>query len=409
MAYQTPIDIANVGLQHCGQFKISAFSDDSREAKEVNTCYDNIRLSELMDHDWIFAIRRARVRAVTFSTQIWTPPAFNLATTYATGQVVMFAGGTYANAANYAWVSTLPGNVGNSPDISTQWSHYFGNTKIDIFDPGANYAAGEVVIQPAAWASGVTYNAGDIVVGPDLLMYVSLLGTNIGHTPATSPTQWIAWVAPSLGGPPNAITNLAGITFNVATAPGIYFSIRENNGPTQFNSGNPGVPTVPLPSNNLPYWVSTGGTLQQFTPLFPIGCGPANDPTTANLYPLPATFMREAINFDKEQGRPYLGALYGKLPRDFTFFDQYFTSGSAGPWDINFVADIADVTLMKTSFCDVVAARIGLKIDVALTGGKNRETILTDYNRTFSRALQVDMIQQGTPVEELEELVRVRF
>src|ERR1700722_10682969 len=119
MPFQTPIDVANRAGQHLGQTQIATFQDINRLAKESDLCYDDLRLAELSRHTWAFSIRRARCRGITQSTQLWTPPTYNPATTYTVGQVAMYAGGTYANSANYPWVMQNPSSVGQQPDISS--------------------------------------------------------------------------------------------------------------------------------------------------------------------------------------------------------------------------------------------------------------------------------------------------
>ena len=413
MAFLTPIDIANRALQHIGQFPIGAFSDNSRQAGEINKCYDNLRLFELSRHTWAYSIRRARARAVTLTTQLWTPPTYSAATAYTVGQIVNYAGSTYAGGALYPWSLTVPTSTGDLPDISSKWSHFFGTLYTDIFDSGLVYAAGEIVVVPPLYSAGTTYNKNDMVIDASNKIWVSLLGSNVGNTPSSSPTQWTAWVLPSSG---NASTTPQ-ITFNSALAPSVFVSIINNNGPV---SPATNVTTFPAAS---PYWTSVGGTVQQVSIMWPLNFGPANDTSTANLYPLPFGWLRPsliALN-SKQYAKPWLGAMYGPIEtsEDYTYQGKFFsTSGSfqAIPTqtfgnyrDLDFVADIADVTLMPPLFCETLAVTIAQAIDEPLTQGKNAQKLAMDFKRITGEAMRVDMILQGDPVDELEEFIRVRL
>jgi hypothetical protein len=400
--FQTPIDVANRACQHVNQLKIVTFADDSRQAVEINTAYDVLRLAELSRHTWAFSIRRARCRAITFSTQLWTPPTYNSATAYTVGQVVMFAGGTYANSANYPWILQVPTATGLQPDISPQWSHYFGPLTADIFDPGTTYAAGEVTILPPAYSSGTTYAEGNIVLDSSGNMWVSLVGSNTGHTPSSSPTFWTPWLFPSGGITPP----YTAITFN--GTPSVYLSIANNNGPAS------GTTLAALP-NASTKWTEVGGTLQQITILWPLGSGPTGQAGTPDLFRLPFGWLRPVPK--KAFGTKYawLGALRGPDPEDLEYEGQYFTSDDLSPnngvpfVDVTFVADIADVTVMAPQFCESLAVRIGLEIDGTLTEGKNEQKLDRAYKRITGEAIRIDAILQGFPTQELEEFIVVRF
>ena len=402
MPYQSPVDIGNRALQHITQGSISSFTEDSVAAGNINLCYDQLRLAELSRHVWAFAIKRARVRPVRFSTQLWTPPTYNPATTYTVGQVVMYASTAYANAAIYPWICQVPSSIGATPDLSTDWSHFFGVMATDIFDSGASYAAGEVVIQPPAYAGGTTYAKNNIVESVGLF-YVSLSAGNVGHTPLTSPTFWSPWVLPSAGSPNVTPPIITAISFN--TAPNIYVSLLNDNGPLTQTP-------VPLPSASA-FWTSTAGTLKQLTILWPPGTGPVNQLSTANLYPLPFTWLRPAPEMANDSKHPWLGALQGQIPKDVVYQGKYFTApgmqSPVGGYDLQFAADIADVTEMHTQFCETLAVRIGKEIDEPITAGANTDKLERAYKQTTGEAMRIDQILQGDPAEEMDQFISVRF
>lgn len=59
MAAQSQTTIANRALQMVGAALIMNLTDDSREARACNSCYDSCRRAELQAHKWRFAIKRA--------------------------------------------------------------------------------------------------------------------------------------------------------------------------------------------------------------------------------------------------------------------------------------------------------------------------------------------------------------
>lgn len=472
MPFQTPIDIANQALQDLGQTYITTFQDNSRQAKECNTAYDNARIAELSNHTWMFSIRKARVRGITQSMQLWTPPTYNPATAYTIGQVVMYAGGTYANSASYPWIMQVPSATGAQPDISSQWSHYFGTLAADVFDNQATYAAGEVVLVPEVWntgntypnaaiinyqgtfyvslaagnaannpastvgtwwavwvspetatlptvgspapapqgtyASGTTYAAGAIVsytslVTGNVQYYISLSGSNTGNEPDTSPTHWSLWGSSTSQGLNSPIGPFTWTSFEGGVL--IYLSLTNSNGST-----NPSVTPNMMPFSGSPNWTLVGGTIQQFTVLWPVGSSFLNEPNSTNLFKLPYGWLRPN-DFEQQPGdtHPWLGAFYGTYPKDFVYYDEYFSSFGQGPWDVQFVADIADVTRMHPQFCHCVALNMAQVMDEPLTQGKNAAKLVQSYSMRVRDAQRVDAMTQGTPDEPLEEFLRVRL
>lgn len=392
MAFTSPVDIAKRACQHTGQFPIDAFNDDSRQSTEINTCYDNLRLAELSRHTWAFSLRRARIRPLTSTSQFWTPPAWAVGTSYTVGAVTMATAAVYANSVNYLWILQSPTSTGDTPELSPKWEHYFGPLTTDVFDSGATYAAGEVVLIPPVYAGGTTYVQNAIVIDSGGLIWVSLQASNTGHTPSTSPTFWTPWVIPSSGLP----TTTPAIIYQ--SAPTVFLSLLNNNQST----------TLPSVSTN---WVNVGGTVAQVTILWPIGSGPSNDVETINLFRLPFGWLRPSIIpvGNKAKSHPYLGALYGDFPLDITYIGAYFTAWGNGPFDIDFVADIADVLEMPAQFCESLAVRIGLEIDGPLTQSKNTQKLEGEYKRITGEAMRVDAIVQGTPTAEMDEFIRVRI
>lgn len=52
------VSIANLALQKLGATRITSLTEDSRNARSVNACYEHLRDKELRAHKWNFAIKR---------------------------------------------------------------------------------------------------------------------------------------------------------------------------------------------------------------------------------------------------------------------------------------------------------------------------------------------------------------
>lgn len=177
MLFQTPIDIANRACQHLGQGFLNTFSDGTRQANELNFCYDKLRTAELQKSPWRFATRRALIYPFTATTKRFIPVAWAISTAYLVGQIVMDSFGTY-------WICifshTSSGSSGlgtNAPGFSivgnpAYWQEYFGPLVMDL------------------WSSSVTYNAGDLVyTGTNPYnVFISLINANTNNS--TTGADW---------------------------------------------------------------------------------------------------------------------------------------------------------------------------------------------------------------------------
>lgn len=155
-AFTDKLDIANRALQHLRKSRITSFTNSSKEAREIAAAYDRLREAEMETNLWRFSTRRAILYAVTTSTQLWTPPAYDAATTYAGGRIVTY-GGEW-------WHSKVAGNLGNTPDAGIYWRRYSG---VDTLN---------------AWDSGTTYFAGDLVSDTGPTYFLSLINGNVAVT-----------------------------------------------------------------------------------------------------------------------------------------------------------------------------------------------------------------------------------
>jgi hypothetical protein len=151
--FETPVDIANRALQHCGATRITSFSDDSKNASEVAFCYDKLRRAELRRNVWRFAIRKATLRPIDTDTKFVAFPAWDDGTTYDVNAVIMGTDGL-------AYYANVGSNLANDPTTSSQWTLYFGPLTATPYDSGTSYFAGEIVYDDSdnAYLSLITGN-----------------------------------------------------------------------------------------------------------------------------------------------------------------------------------------------------------------------------------------------------------
>src|SRR5438132_499877 len=108
-AFQTPVDIGNRALQHCGAARMDAtlgFNDtSSRGASEIAFCYDKLRRAELRRNLWVCSIHHATLRAIDANTMLLSPALWVSTTTYFDNSIVTDQSGNL-------WISNIPNNLG---------------------------------------------------------------------------------------------------------------------------------------------------------------------------------------------------------------------------------------------------------------------------------------------------------
>lgn len=104
---------------------------------------------------------------------------------------------------------------------------------------------------PAAYAGGTTYALGDIaLVAADFTIYESLAGTNLGHTPSSSPTWW------RILGPTETAYN-AGTTYGLGDTAS---SAATHRCYESLAAGNIGNPLPVSPETTTTKWLDVGPT-----------------------------------------------------------------------------------------------------------------------------------------------------
>lgn len=173
--YQTSVDIANRALQHCGSSRITAFTDDTKQAQAVSFAYDKLREAELRRNVWVFSVRKVALRPVDSTFKQLAPAAYNAATTYAQGAVVSY-GGEW-------WESLTATNVGQTPGLdASSWEMYCGPRSIRPF-----------ALNTGLTASDVPYYSGELVLGngttDTTTVYRSLI---TGNTDIPPSANWLS-------------------------------------------------------------------------------------------------------------------------------------------------------------------------------------------------------------------------
>lgn len=168
MGFNTPEDIANRALQHCGvppSNRISSLTESTKNAKECALAYHKLREAELRRQTWGFSIRHAVLRPVDTDTKIYLPPVYASGTTYAVGDIVKFTD-PVDNSARL-WLSTQASNTGNTPTAGSPWANYFGPVAAGLHDTSTAYFAGEIVYDDSnnVWISLVSGNANSLTEG----------------------------------------------------------------------------------------------------------------------------------------------------------------------------------------------------------------------------------------------------
>lgn len=184
--FNAPVDIANRALQHCGASRVVTLTDDSKNASEVNFCYDKLRIAELRRNVWRFATRRVALRALIAADATATPPitatrllsptAWNIATAYTQGAVVSYQ--------NELW-EAVSASTGVTPGSdSADWEIYCGPMTVQqtVLNDDADgletaYFSGELVYGDGAADTTTVYrslvNANDALVS-DATAWLSL-------------------------------------------------------------------------------------------------------------------------------------------------------------------------------------------------------------------------------------------
>lgn len=405
MAYNTPLDIYNRALQNCGRKRVWN-TDEPSDAKEINACYDSLRLDELERNLWTFATKRVVLRPIGYDTVLWTPPTWSSGSNYSPGAVVSYtpAGGPYNGQVLFWYLTAAKTGSTTTPDLDTDWHIYTGPVAIDLYDTGIttnssqSYQAGEVVLVPAAYSAGTTYAEND-VVSSSTTWYVSLTNSNLGNA-VTDTTHWAPWTSQGRGNSTFGVTaTKSPVPLTYPGTPAFYVSLYNKN------ADNP----VSATGN----WLSLGGTFEPLLLTWPVGAGPRQDITTKQAYRLPYAFMRQAPTDPRGGAHSWLGAASGSQPEDYVVEHGYLTTATFGPLMLRFVASVIDVSDFHPMFAEALAARIANEVGPGLIEDKRLQVMMAkiarEYASKISQARAVNTIEVGPVTPTENRYVTVRY
>lgn len=141
--FNTETAVANRALQHCGAARIAAnalWTENSRNASEIRSCYHPLRVAELRRNTWRFSLRNCAIRPLGTASKFLTFGAWASGTTYAINDVVL-------GSDSQLYSSKVAANIGNDPAQHTfdKWTYYFGSDVAQAYDATVTYYAGELV------------------------------------------------------------------------------------------------------------------------------------------------------------------------------------------------------------------------------------------------------------------------
>lgn len=430
--FKVPVDIANRALQHCGATRIksaSGLSENSKNASEINACYDGLRLAELRARDWTFAIAWTIMRAVDSNTMKLVPSLWMPTVTYFEGSIV-------SDQVGDLWKSIIPNNLANDPLLTTYWEPYFGTLSVALFDATTAYSAGELVYTAAgdgtnrvymslqnanadvpatatAWDATTTFFKNQVVTRTSVA-YMSLIDLSLNQDPALAPALWAIGTTYSVGQKVGASDGMiyqsvgsGNVGHDPITDGGLHW--------TNTNVLNPWT-TVFVGGAGSDKWLQIGGaefpngvTLSKLNILYPLGAGPSTQNTSRNLFLLPAGYLRKASQNPKPGLNP-LGGPAGTTYDDWIIERGFLTSAQAGPFPFRFVANFTDVARMDAQFCEGLAARVALAICDSITQDKGQIQIVAKvYSQWEGEARTIDGIENDFTDPPDDDYITVRL
>ncbi len=427
-AFQTPADIGNRALQHCGAGRMDAvlgFNDGSRNAAEVSFCYDKLRRAELRRNLWTRAIRRTTLRAIDANTMLLSPALWVSTTTYFDNSIV-------ADQSGNLWISNIPNNLGNDPLLTAFWEPYFGPLTVSLYDSTTTYFSDELVYTTAgdgkyrvyrslqdsnadnpatatAYDATVTYFKNQVVTYL-AVAYMSLIDLNKANTPNLAPALWnvlTTYAAGNqVGGSDGTIYTSVG-SGNIGNDPTTTSGFWTNTGvlnpwTTVFIGGTGSVKWLEIAGAEFPSGV---GLITQGI-VYPIGSGQS---TGRNAFKLPAGYLCPAPQNPKATTTA-LGGPSGFTYNDWNLENGYIVTAETGPLSFRFGADLTDVRKMDDMFCEALGARIGLEIcDTITQSNAQFQTLASVYKKFRDEAVAVNAIEKGYDTAPDDDYLTVRY
>ncbi len=333
-------------------------------------------------------------------------------------------------------MSRIQNNLGFQPQISTAWEPYFGPLTVSLYDSAQSYFAGELVYTTAgdgtyrvfaslqtgnqdnpatatAWAATTTYNTSQVVTYLSVA-YKSLIDLNTNHIPSVSPAAWSAATTYSLG---QTVCGTDGIIYSSIAGGNINHNPVSTGGAFWTNTGVlcPWTTVIGGGTGSLK-WLQIGGAefssgvgLTTLNITYPLGSGPASQNDTRNVYRQPAGFLREAPQDPKTGSTSWFGAPTNSIYSDWIFESDYIVTAGSDVVVLRFVADVQDVSKMKSMFCEGLAASIAMVVCEPLTQSNSKLGAITAaYNKAMGEARLVNAIEAGTEEPPLDDWLACR-
>lgn len=335
-------------------------------------------------------------------------------TSYPAGQGVLYTDGNW-------YASLVAGNLNNIPSSSpTKWALIPSLVLASLQVPAPNFPVTAITpVSPSPvteWSITQTYALGAFVqfnglqymaiaggntgnfpnaVGSTFwalvtagVLYQSLIDLNLGNNPANAPVLWAAGTTYAIN---NKVGGSDGYIYSSVGSGNVGHDPTLDGGVHWTNTGvlNPWTIVFTQGGGNS-QWLQIGGAafpsgvaLAQLRVRYPISAGPVSQAETANVYRLPAGFLRKAPTDPKASIWPWLGSPSGPWPEDWLFEGPYLVSHEVSPIMLRFVADVTDVSTMNAMFCEGLAARIGIEVCEPLTQSTAKVSMIEQQYKTF--------------------------
>ena len=172
----------------------------------------------------------------------------------------------------------------------------------DVYKFSGVYELGNTHPYQGSYASGSSYSLDDAIVYDDGAVYISLINSNTGHTPNTSPSQWSA-VTNSSGsytldnGQRDSIYDHGTITNNTGVSKGsvvvVFDYFTHSGGTGYFSVGSYPVPYADIPSFTSPQY----GTTYPLRDVLDFRPSRTDSDTTFDSNQIPAPFQNVFVNY----------------------------------------------------------------------------------------------------------------
>lgn len=362
-------------------------------------------------------------------------PAWSSGTTYTRGTGALYTDGN-------VYVSLVNGNLNNIPSSATASWALQPTLTLASQPPGAPPISTPTKTPIDEWNQATTYSLGSFAIFNGLV-YLSYAGANTGNFPnAASSAFWVQVSAGALymslidlnlgNSPVNAppLWNVAvsyALNATVGASDGtIYRSLLNGNvgfnpvidgGVHWLNTGtlNPWTTAFAQGEGNS-LWTQIGGsafpggvTIAPLNLIYPPGVGPVSQPSTLNVYMLPAGFLRRAALAPKGSSP---GAWWpdGNFSDDFDFRDEYFVTSRSNKIPFAFVHDTADVSRFDAMFCEMLGARIGIEVCEPLSQSTaKKQAAASEYQKFRSEAITTNSILRGPEDAPMDDLIACRY